>query len=122
MRPPCSATLACVRSIGRTVSAPVGPYVTRHDAPDDFVQRLQRALAQAIQDSGLAPALEALLLIGVEIVDGNVMRWSTGIAILRTDNSQVTTSTIWFPQHGEQGWRFARADFPQRPEALTLIK
>jgi ABC-type phosphate/phosphonate transport system substrate-binding protein len=57
-----------VRAIGRTVSAPVGPYVTRRDVSDDFVRRLRRGLAQAIQDPRLAPAREALLLDGFEIL------------------------------------------------------
>jgi ABC-type phosphate/phosphonate transport system substrate-binding protein len=54
------------RRIGRTVSAPVGPYVTRRDASDDFVLRLQRGLAQAIQDPHLASTRRALLLEGFE--------------------------------------------------------
>jgi ABC-type phosphate/phosphonate transport system substrate-binding protein len=57
-----------VRTIGRTVSAPVGPYVTRRDASEDFVRRLQRGLARAMQDPGLASARAALLLAGIAIL------------------------------------------------------
>jgi ABC-type phosphate/phosphonate transport system substrate-binding protein len=57
-----------VRIVGRTVSAPVGPYVTRRDASDDFVLRLQRGLARAMQDPHLASARVALLLEGFEIL------------------------------------------------------
>jgi ABC-type phosphate/phosphonate transport system substrate-binding protein len=57
-----------LRTIGWTVSAPVGPYVTRRDVSDDFVGRLQRGLAHAMQDPRLAPAREALLLDGFEIL------------------------------------------------------
>ncbi|HEX6120150.1 MAG TPA: PhnD/SsuA/transferrin family substrate-binding protein, partial [Dongiaceae bacterium] len=57
-----------VRSIGRTVSAPVGPYVTRRDASEDDLLRLRRGLAQAMQDPDLAPARAALLLDGFEVL------------------------------------------------------
>lgn len=63
-----------VRAIGHTPSAPVGPYVTRRDVSGDFVRRLQRGLARAIQDPSLTPAREALLLGGFEILPGDGYR------------------------------------------------
>jgi ABC-type phosphate/phosphonate transport system substrate-binding protein len=60
-----------LRVIGRTLTAPVGPYVTRHDMPEDFVRRLQHGLAEAMQDPSLALTREALLLGGVEVLPLN---------------------------------------------------
>jgi ABC-type phosphate/phosphonate transport system substrate-binding protein len=57
-----------VRIVGRTVSAPVGPYVTRRDVPEDLVRRLQRGLARAIEDPDLVSARQALLLDRFEIL------------------------------------------------------
>lgn len=57
-----------VRIVGRTVSAPVGPYVTRRDVPEDLVRQLQRGLARAIEDPDLAAARQALLLDRFEII------------------------------------------------------
>jgi len=58
-----------VQVIGWTLSAPVGPYVTRGGASEDYVRRLQNGLAQAIQDPSLAPARQALLLDRFQILN-----------------------------------------------------
>lgn len=57
-----------LRVVGGTVSAPVGPYVTRHNVSDDFVGRLRLGLREAMRDPDLAPAREALLLGGMEVL------------------------------------------------------
>jgi len=57
-----------LRAVGETVSAPVGPYVTRRNMSEDFVGRLRQGLAEAMRDPDLAPAREALLLNGMEFL------------------------------------------------------
>jgi ABC-type phosphate/phosphonate transport system substrate-binding protein len=57
-----------LRVLGWTLSAPVGPYVARHNVPKDFLRRLQHGLAEAMQDPSLALAREALLLSGIEVL------------------------------------------------------
>ncbi len=57
-----------VRIIARTISAPVGPYVTRNGASDDFIARLRAGLMRAMADPGLASAREDLLIGGLEVL------------------------------------------------------
>ena len=57
-----------VRAIGKTASAPVGPYVTRSGVPHELLSALRRGLVDAMQDPSLAPAREALLLQGMEVL------------------------------------------------------
>jgi len=57
-----------LRIVGKTVSAPVGPYVTRRNVSDDFVGRLRLGLAEAMRDPDLVPARQALLLGGMEVL------------------------------------------------------
>ena len=62
------AALAGTRVLARTASAPAPPYVTRADAGDDLVRRLQAALRAALADPGLEAAREQLLLDGIEVL------------------------------------------------------
>ena len=57
-----------LRAIGRTVSAPVGPYVSGRAQSGDFVARLRNGLAEAMRDPTLAVAREDLLLGGMEVL------------------------------------------------------
>jgi ABC-type phosphate/phosphonate transport system substrate-binding protein len=57
-----------LRVVGRTVSAPVGPYVTGRARSGDFLARLRNGLAEAMLDPHLADARENLLLRGMEIL------------------------------------------------------
>jgi ABC-type phosphate/phosphonate transport system substrate-binding protein len=60
-----------LRVVGETVSAPVGPYVTRRNVSEDFVGRLRQGIAEAMRDPDLAPAREALLLGSIEFLAGD---------------------------------------------------
>lgn len=57
-----------LRVIGRTVSAPVGPYVSGRAQSGDFVARLRNGMAEAMRDPTLAAARDDLLLRGMEIL------------------------------------------------------
>ena len=56
------------RIIERTVSVPVGPYVTRINAADDRVARLRDALFEAMQDPSLDSTRDDLLIGGFDVV------------------------------------------------------
>jgi len=60
--------LAGTRVLCRTARAPAPPYVTRARADADLIERLRFALRAAVDDPGLAPAREALLLRGIEVL------------------------------------------------------
>jgi ABC-type phosphate/phosphonate transport system substrate-binding protein len=57
-----------LRVVGRTVLAPVGPYVRGRAQSGDFVARLRNGLAEAMLDPRLADAREDLLLGGMEVL------------------------------------------------------
>jgi len=57
-----------LRVVGRTVSAPVGPYVSGHAQSGDVLARLRYGLAEAMLDPRLANAREDLLLGGMEVL------------------------------------------------------
>lgn len=57
-----------LRVIGRTVSAPVGPYVSGRAQSGDLLARLRNGLAEAMLDPHLADAREDLLLRGIEVL------------------------------------------------------
>lgn len=57
-----------LRVVGRTVSAPVGPYVSGHGQSGDFLARLRNGLAEAMLDPHLADARGALLIGGMEVL------------------------------------------------------
>jgi ABC-type phosphate/phosphonate transport system substrate-binding protein len=56
------------RPLAWSAPAPACPYVTRGDAGDDLVARIQRALACALRDPDLAWARDELLLDGIEVL------------------------------------------------------
>ena len=60
--------LAGTRVLCRTASAPAPPYVTRADAGDDLVRRLQSALREALADREIEAACAELLLGGIEVL------------------------------------------------------
>lgn len=60
--------LSATRVLCRSASAPGLPYVTRADASEDAVRRLRAGLAEAFADPALAPARDALLLEGFEVL------------------------------------------------------
>jgi ABC-type phosphate/phosphonate transport system substrate-binding protein len=57
-----------VRVVTQTMSAPVGPYVTRVGVTGDGVARLRDGLARAMGDSSLASARDDLLIGGIEVL------------------------------------------------------
>lgn len=61
-------SVAGLRVIGRTATAPNLPYITRGAASDEEVERLRLALAETFADRALAEAREALLLTGVAVL------------------------------------------------------
>jgi ABC-type phosphate/phosphonate transport system substrate-binding protein len=58
--------IAATRIVGRTVSAPGLPYVTRVVADLDVVRRLQAGLERAFSDPALADVRASLLLTGLD--------------------------------------------------------
>lgn len=69
-------SVAAVRVLTETQSAPSLPYVTRHDAPHDLVQRLTAAVMRAAEDQDLASARDDLLIesfAALPLDDYNVM-------------------------------------------------
>jgi ABC-type phosphate/phosphonate transport system substrate-binding protein len=62
------ALVAGTRPIAWSAPAPACPYITRGDAPDALVARIQRALVRALSDPALAWARDELLLDGIEIL------------------------------------------------------
>jgi ABC-type phosphate/phosphonate transport system substrate-binding protein len=61
-------SVAGLRVIGRTATAPNLPFITRGPASDEEVERLRLALAETFADRDLAEAREALLLAGVAVL------------------------------------------------------
>jgi ABC-type phosphate/phosphonate transport system substrate-binding protein len=62
------ASLAGLRILCRTASAPALPYVTARSTSDDMVERLRRGLQAAMTDPVLADTKAKLLLTGVEVL------------------------------------------------------
>ena len=61
------AALAGSQPICRTPPAPGIPFVTRADAAEEFVERLQAALIAAFEDPALAEARRTLYFDGLEL-------------------------------------------------------
>ena len=68
------AALAGTRVLCRTAAAPAPPYVTRADAGDDLVARLQAALRAACDDSRARGRARGLLLDGIEVLAASAYR------------------------------------------------
>ncbi|MGQ0663577.1 MAG: phosphate/phosphite/phosphonate ABC transporter substrate-binding protein [Pseudomonadota bacterium] len=62
------AAVAATRVIGRTMSAPGLPYVTRVGLPPDLIERLRAGLARAAADPGLASVRAELLIEGIDVL------------------------------------------------------
>ncbi len=61
-------SVAGLRVIGRSATAPNLPFITRGAASDEEVERLRLALAETFADRALAEARDALLLTGVTVL------------------------------------------------------
>lgn len=61
-------SVAGLRVIGRTATAPNLPFITRGAASDEEVERLRLALAETFADRDLAEARDALLLTAVAVL------------------------------------------------------